>query len=190
MKIEAGKFYRTRGGQKVGPMRHDFGIIWDSRECYPNDGDYHWTEDGKSGRAANADCPDLIAEWSEPMDLTAPDYNDGLWHGWNGGECPVDPRSEVEWIWHDPAQNTAGKSEGPARRAAWRSHVLKFRVTKPAPPKPREWWINAGSRTVVLHETYESANEGRRNSRGEIAHGYEADPIHVREVLPTKGATE
>ena len=23
------------------------------------------------------------------MMTDAPNYNDGLWHGWNGGECPV-----------------------------------------------------------------------------------------------------
>ena len=70
MKIEDGKYYRTRDGRRVGPMRHDFGSIWDCRECYPNDSDYHWTTDGKSGGAANADCPDLIAEWADTPDLT------------------------------------------------------------------------------------------------------------------------
>lgn len=24
------------------------------------------------------------------------DYNDGRWHGWNGGDCPVHPLSKVE----------------------------------------------------------------------------------------------
>lgn len=24
------------------------------------------------------------------------DYNDGKWHGWNGGECPVHPKSIVQ----------------------------------------------------------------------------------------------
>jgi hypothetical protein len=28
------------------------------------------------------------------------DYNDGEWHEWNGGECPVDPRAWVE-VWYD-----------------------------------------------------------------------------------------
>ena len=26
------------------------------------------------------------------------DYNDGKWHGWNGGECPVHPESELK-VW-------------------------------------------------------------------------------------------
>ena len=25
-------------------------------------------------------------------------YNDGKWHGWNGGECPVHPETEVEFV--------------------------------------------------------------------------------------------
>ena len=31
------------------------------------------------------------------------DYNDGNWHGWNGGECPVHPDSEiaVKWMTRD-----------------------------------------------------------------------------------------
>lgn len=29
-------------------------------------------------------------------DPVAPDYNNGEWHTWNGGECPVHPKSVVE----------------------------------------------------------------------------------------------
>lgn len=29
-----------------------------------------------------------------------PNYNDGEWHGWNGGECPVHPKTEIEGYWH------------------------------------------------------------------------------------------
>ena len=72
------------------------------------------------------------------------DYNDGKWHGWNGGECPVHPKSVVEAIWHDPNKNTAGfqpertayEDEGP--RLAW-SHVVKFRVIREY-IEPRECW--------------------------------------------------
>ena len=105
------------------------------------------------------------------------DYNDGKWHGWNGGECPVDPKSEVEWIWHDPAQNTAGKSEGLASRAAWRSHVLKFRVTKPAPPKPREWWLTDTGDDVWDSESSAADWVSKYPEDGPV--------IHVREVLPS-----
>lgn len=64
-----------------------------------------------------------------------PNYNDGNWHGWNGGECPVHPQSEVEAVWHDTRRNAAGIT-GPRQaveegcpRLAW-SHVVRFRVIK------------------------------------------------------------
>ena len=27
------------------------------------------------------------------------DYNDGKWHGWNGGECPVHPETIIDYVW-------------------------------------------------------------------------------------------
>lgn len=74
------------------------------------------------------------------------DYNDGMWHGWNGGECPVHPKSEVEAVWHDPNYETAGMT-GPRRAKeddhmgptlAW-GHVVKFRVITPY-REPRVMW--------------------------------------------------
>lgn len=29
------------------------------------------------------------------------DYNDGKWHAWNGGECPVHPKSKVKTFWEN-----------------------------------------------------------------------------------------
>lgn len=63
------------------------------------------------------------------------DYNDGQWHGWNGGECPVHPKSEVDAVWHDQRLNSAGVTgPRPAKvdnepTLAW-AHVVKFRVVK------------------------------------------------------------
>ena len=67
MKIEAGKFYRTRDGQKVGPMIADYpGFI-----VRRGDGQ-KWEADGSPVRACGMpDGFDLIAEWSDPVDLTA-----------------------------------------------------------------------------------------------------------------------
>lgn len=74
------------------------------------------------------------------------DYNDGNWHGWNGGECPVHPKSVVEAVWHDPHNEAAGmtgprpagdQEVGPS--LAW-AHVVKFRVIKQH-REPREVWI-------------------------------------------------
>lgn len=73
------------------------------------------------------------------------DYNDGNWHIWNGGECPVHPKSIVEAVWHDQRMERAGMySPRPAKvenelTLAW-AHVVKFRVVKEY-REPRERWI-------------------------------------------------
>lgn len=102
------------------------------------------------------------------------DYNDGKWHGWNGGECPVDPDSECEFI--DPVDDTQNDepivSFASARMHDWDCPVL-FRVTKPAPPKPREFWLRFDM-----------------NGTLPVVYGSPTDPVtpdgfvvHVREVL-------
>ena len=71
------------------------------------------------------------------------DYNDGNWHGWNGGECPVHPMSEiaVKWITRDGC--LAANDGRIARINNWKTPCL-FRVTRRhvEPPKPREFWAN------------------------------------------------
>ena len=109
------------------------------------------------------------------------DYNDGKWHGWNGGECPVHPMSEVEAVWHDPKINKAGMTgprlafEKNGARLAW-SHVVKFRVVKPY-REPREFWVNVYPDPCppYLHKDKETAD--RQASRVRI------ECIRVREVL-------
>jgi len=72
-------------------------------------------------------------------------YNDGKWHGWNGGDCPVHPKTIVEYVWHDPIRSTAGfggallAHDFGHSRLAW-VHVVKFRVIKEH-KKPREFWL-------------------------------------------------
>ena len=74
LKIDAGKFYRTRDGRKVGPMR--IYEVEDETFDVFDDGD-HW---GLNGLHAEGDpdfghdpCQDLIAEWTDAtaIDLTA-----------------------------------------------------------------------------------------------------------------------
>lgn len=97
-------------------------------------------------------------------------YNDGQWHGWNGGECPVHPKTEVEAVVRPaPAGGDEYKPAIPsiAGRIHWGADtlypIIAFRVTKEH-REPREWWINE------KHQTF---------------HKYKHDDecIHVREVL-------
>ena len=99
------------------------------------------------------------------------DYNDGNWHIWNGGECPVHPKSVVEAVWHDPRMERAGMS-GPRHAKveneptlAW-VHVVKFRVVK-AYREPVDGWI--------VQPVFASAREAKTAFPG-------STPIHVREV--------
>lgn len=66
MKIEAGKFYKTRDGQKMGPISRttaeDEFFRW-------SNGDYTWSDEG--AHCGNDGCDlDLIAEW--PDEQTGP----------------------------------------------------------------------------------------------------------------------
>ena len=71
------------------------------------------------------------------------DYNDGKWHGWNGGECPVHPltildvcviRGLVECV--------------PAENVGWANpELIAFRVVKAygEPPKPSRKYVIGAS---------------------------------------------
>jgi hypothetical protein len=89
-----------------------------------------------------------------------PDYNDGKWHGWNGGECPVHPESVVEVRW----ENTNGPKEihkaGDINKGAqWSwdfskhassNAIVAFRVVTPY-REPREITIDG----VIYREVIE-----------------------------------
>lgn len=92
----------------------------------------------------------------------ATNYNDGKWHGWNGGECPVHPETVVTCMWQDKDGFFDGDT-GKARLFAW--HDLDaFRVVKEN-KEPREFWICAA--------TYETFTN--KPAYGKY--------IHVREVI-------
>jgi hypothetical protein len=79
--------------------------------------------------------------------MTAPDYNDGNWHGWNGGKCPVHPKSVVQVRWDNCVEDTLERA-GAWDSSAWRwdrpirecNRIVSFRVTKPY-REPREFWL-------------------------------------------------
>jgi len=105
------------------------------------------------------------------------DYNDGEWHGWNGGECPVHPKSVVDVKFNDGEEC----EEEEAEVWDWETHFVKiiaFRVTKPyvEPPKPREFWINEYPGCFgTAYSSKAEADEG--------GGGIRIRCIHVREVI-------
>lgn len=102
------------------------------------------------------------------------DYNDGEWHGWNGGDCPVHPDSVVDVKFSDGEECEEEKAEV----WDWESRFVKiiaFRVTKPY-VEPREYWVNE----------YPSGFGGVYNSKSdadECANDERIRCIHVREVI-------
>ena len=95
-------------------------------------------------------------------------YNDGNWHGWNGGECTVYPKSKVEVVVRDP-DGLIRLEAGYAQLLRWEylechSNIIAFRVVKEH-REPREWWLCGGA--IYMYDP------------GENFPG----AIHVREVL-------
>jgi hypothetical protein len=91
-------------------------------------------------------------------------YNDGKWHGWNGGECPVDPLAVVDVV----SINYAGRPErdtsnyGLAADHCWvhddDGDIIAFRVVKPGfrvvkPGKPSDPLADLTARVERLEAT-------------------------------------
>lgn len=81
IKIEAGKFYKTRDGRKVGPML--FENFGDGEPWHTSDTCRWWSDDGTRRDGSNGESDDLIEEWiDEPAakasnDNAAPKFKVG-----------------------------------------------------------------------------------------------------------------
>lgn len=114
------------------------------------------------------------------------DYNDGKWHGWNGGECPVHLKSSVSAVWlhvDGDVKIAEGRAGGLAFLGNEYGSIIAFRVVTPyvEPPKPREWWATGHH----LHDSRAEADAFlaavKADNPGMAFAGY--DPVLVREVL-------
>ena len=63
MKIEAGKYYRTRGGKRVGPAVRDLAHEYAGKGFVWRVGEYTYTDEGACGWESDDD--DIVAEWGE-----------------------------------------------------------------------------------------------------------------------------
>jgi hypothetical protein len=127
----------TREGKRVEIIKVTDGAIYpyseESGRCYKSGG--AWCSVGRP------DDFDIVGPWVAPVD-----YNDGKWHRWAGGECPVHPSSVV----HATFLVGIGEPRTDSRLArmfhwgACASPIVAFRVTEGyvEPPKvPREFWV-------------------------------------------------
>lgn len=92
-------------------------------------------------------------------------YNDGKWHGWNGGECPVHPGSEIEAV-YTRSECFKGIVSDVAKAFSWEDGeyslgLVAFRVVKEH-REPKEYTIDP-----------------RKNI---IWYSSEDDLVHVKEV--------
>lgn len=65
VEIEAGKFYRTRGGEKVGPMEPSHSGIEDYPWRAPQGGSWLYHTSGRYGDGTHDEQRDIVAEWHE-----------------------------------------------------------------------------------------------------------------------------
>lgn len=157
VKLHAGYIGKTREGKRVEVKDGKYPEYWHKFRG-DNGVDY-----GVNGGciSTGGELPfDIIGPWDEP----STQYNDGEWHGWDGGDCPVHPESMVEH------RLTRGGIHVPvhARNIEW-SRPLLFRVTKEH-KEPREWLISM------------SAMHVQRVPSG-FKHDGPSNYVHVREVL-------
>ena len=109
-------------------------------------------------------------------------YNDGKWHGWNGGERPVHPESMVEWL-HVSEVLERDFRDAPAILAGyfddW-SEIIAFRVVKEY-REPRECWAYL----THMHDSLADAEAFRAQvDANHPGRGHLDTPItHWREVV-------
>lgn len=132
MKIEAGKFYRTANGEKVGPMQ----CTRDGKEFWSDLPFAMWRPDGMHFRPQSEDPFNLVAEWT---DTPQPDA-DG-WIKWEGGECPVPAGTLVKVRFRDRCE--ASRTALGVGYCAWEhlgmhraNDVVAYRIVSPKPAEP------------------------------------------------------
>jgi hypothetical protein len=160
----------TREGKRVEIVRAN-NNMWTVQ--YPwTDDNLSWCDNGAYHADSQMHNFDIVGPWVEATKLPI-NYNDGKWHQWNGGECPVHHGSTVEMI--------SAQSGKPTRRAAnsftWDHEldpILAFRVTEEF-VEPRELWISLND--YQAHETEADAQE--HDKALGCNHGY----FRVKEVM-------
>lgn len=101
-------------------------------------------------------------------------YNDGKWYGWNGGECPVHPKTVVEMISCEPISvvTVASVDTDTANSFNWNDHddpIVAFRVLKEY-KEPRGGWVVAGlNGGMDIFYTRAAAVKFREDSGGTAA---------------------
>ena len=88
------------------------------------------------------------------------DYNNGQIWGWNGGECPVHPKTVVI-IWTDEGyyEGRAGHCRWGKDTTGWDPDIVAFKVVKQY-AEPKVIWVNEYPEELVAYPDEQSARAG------------------------------
>ena len=170
IKLHIGYVGKPRNGERVEIVdSHDIkGYMGDNEK-------YYWFN-GVEDLFKNTPN-DIIGPW---VDEPAPDYNNGKWHGWNGGECPVHPETVVDVVLD------SGARPRPVQAGAWDwgsiyIPIIAYRIIREhkEPTKPREFWVWRDCKGRVNHVFT------TKTTKDDVHFLVGDEIIHVREVLDT-----
>jgi hypothetical protein len=142
MKIEEGKFYKNRAGEKVGPMalRPACAANWrltaQGLFCWWDKDCKFYTNDGIYSASFGLSPRDLIEEWEEPAALPPATEADEGWGPWNEGKLPFpthptknDYREECingVWRWQSRPRKPVIKKLGRVVSTPTKSYRVSF----------------------------------------------------------------
>ncbi|WP_421505576.1 ribosomal protein L7/L12 [Brucella pseudogrignonensis] len=182
LKIEAGQYYRTRDGRKVGPMEAwCFGGWYSDRAERPLNGGI-WLDDGTAKYAGAKDSPDLIAEWiDEPVKVAAPVAKPAIVALIENGQ----PKPSVAPFVH--ANETLAAKEA-ARLASLQKgkefgvYVMTQKVSEPAPSYKHEWqqFAAKGEKISAIKELRSVTGLGLKAAKDAVEHWIAHDEPYSR----------
>jgi hypothetical protein len=163
VRLHVGYVGITREGKRVEITKEtnmpDYPFSSSEYNSYCSGGNY-WRDEAACSQ-------DIVGPWVDTPVEPLADYNDGKWHRWAGGECPVHSSSVVHarYILRGDLTEYTQRAKD-FRWDAIDNPIIAFRVTKEyvEPPKvPREFWLIQGKIYNYYHTN--------------------TNAIHVREVL-------
>jgi hypothetical protein len=163
------------GGNIPFISKERLGFEWAHNGACVSDGGWRGGED------ISAD--DIVGPWVEEPVKPIVDYNDGNWHRWGGGNCPVHPETEVELMPLNPYDTTMRPNtvSATAIHVDWGVNcdnpIVSFCVTEEfiKPKEPRELWVSLND--YQAHETEAAAQDYDKHLG--CHHGY----FRVKEII-------
>lgn len=108
----------------------------------------------------------------------ATDYKPDIWYGWNGGECPVHPKTTIVVKWSCNGVETAPEEASLFSEHHWRQpNICAFRVVKEY-REPRELW-HLLDRDGQVFDTFTNVDDAKHD----LTQYANFTLVHYREVM-------